>query len=42
MSTKIKTVLVIATLMVATLAGFSGSSQVGQMVRAVASAVWGA
>jgi hypothetical protein len=42
MSTKIKAILVIATLMLATLAGFSGSSQIGQAVRAVASAVWGA
>lgn len=42
MCTKIKVALVIATLMLATVAGLSGSSQVGQMVRAVASAVWGA
>ena len=42
MSSKMKAVLVIATLMLATLAGFSGGSQFGQAVRAAASAIWGA
>jgi hypothetical protein len=42
MSSKMKAVLVIAALMLATLAGFSGNSKVGQAVRAAASAIWGA
>lgn len=43
MSPKIKAVLMMASLMVAALlAGLLGSQQVGEAVRAVASAVWGA